>query len=581
MQFFTRVIAVASTLLTVSACVTPQPSRTLTGDYLAGRLAARVNAIDDAARAYGDAVRRAPNEQAVIHDAFFFHLASGEIEKAMPYARALATPRAGDPDGLARLALAINSIRDGQLRAARTHLEQEFKEPFIKSLAYLLDAWIEADLTTPEAALEKLDAGGLEIFKGFNATHKALLADRAGDRELARENYQLSLYTLAGPVGRSAFGAFLERTDSNGNAREFYTALRKEVGPGRRAAEQGLARIEAGTPSTLYENATISEGAAIAVYSFSGLILEQIANERDRAAKAGFNVGAPRYNLPLALAQLALYLDPSLVESRRLIGTTLIVYENYDAAIDILEPINNTSPHFEQSRIEMATALARQEKTAAAIRLLKAAINADPGAVEAGLSLGALLSLEGEYEKSVSAISAAIDRIGEAPNGDIWRYYISRGEALIKLGRWQEAERDLKKALEIAPEEPTVLNYLGYSWAERGTNLDQAFSLIEKAISLNPNSGAIIDSLGWAHFQLGHYGDAVVHLEKAAKLAPDDPTITDHLGDVYWRLGRQTEAKYQWRHVLELTPDDSLRQSVSDKLTSGLPPAAPSNSGSE
>jgi len=138
------------------------------------------------------------------------------------------------------------------------------------------------------------------------------------------------------------------------------------------------------------------------------------------------------------------------------------------------------------------------------------------------------------------------------------------------MGRWPEAEADLKRAVEIAPGEPTALNYLGYSWAERGVNLEEAFRLIEKAVELQPESGAIIDSLGWAHFQLGRYDDAVGHLEEAVRLEPGDPTITDHLGDVYWRLGRETEARYQWRRALTLDPPEKLKASVEQKIERGL-----------
>ncbi|MBT8472723.1 MAG: tetratricopeptide repeat protein, partial [Marinicaulis sp.] len=129
---------------------------------------------------------------------------------------------------------------------------------------------------------------------------------------------------------------------------------------------------------------------------------------------------------------------------------------------------------------------------------------------------------------------------------------------------------DLEYAVELAPEEATTLNYLGYSWAERGLNLEKAFELIEKAVALEPQSGAIIDSLGWAHYQLGNYDEAIVHLEKAASLEPGDPTITDHLGDIYWQKGRAIEARYQWRRVLELEPDEKTAASVREKIENGL-----------
>jgi Flp pilus assembly protein TadD len=165
----------------------------------------------------------------------------------------------------------------------------------------------------------------------------------------------------------------------------------------------------------------------------------------------------------------------------------------------------------------------------------------------------------------------------EPPREDAWRFFISRAASLMELGRWSTAEVDLKRAVEIAPEEATTLNYLGYSWAERGEHLDEAFKLIEKAVALEPGSGAIIDSLGWAHYQLGQYSDAVGHLEQAAALEAADPTITDHLGDVYWRLGREREARYQWRRALELKPSERVRKQIEKKLEQGLDPVSPLN----
>ncbi|WP_375211162.1 tetratricopeptide repeat protein [Hyphococcus sp.] len=148
--------------------------------------------------------------------------------------------------------------------------------------------------------------------------------------------------------------------------------------------------------------------------------------------------------------------------------------------------------------------------------------------------------------------------------------FAGRAASLLELDEWPAAEADLLRAVEIAPQEPAALNYLGYSWAERGLNLDEAFGLIEKAVAIEPNSGAYIDSLGWAHYQLGDYDEAVGHLEHAASLEPADPTITEHLGDVYWRLGRKIEARYEWKRVLELEPPQQMRERVEKKIEQGL-----------
>ncbi|MCA8889806.1 MAG: tetratricopeptide repeat protein, partial [Parvularculaceae bacterium] len=312
-------------------------------------------------------------------------------------------------------------------------------------------------------------------------------------------------------------------------------------------------------------------------YLFAGNMLEQSAEQRQRAAEAGFNVGLPKYNFPLALAQMAIYLDPDSADARRLVSGVMNVYGNYDSARRALMPIPPSSPHYEQARIEIAAGLVEQGREDEAAKILKETIRLDPRANEARLTYAGLLARKHDYEGAIGVLTAVIDSLGDEPREDAWRYFISRAASLMEIDNWPAAERDLERAVEIAPEEATTLNYLGYSWAERGENLERAFELIEKAVELEPSSGAIIDSLGWAHYQLGEYDQALGHLEQAAALEPADPTITDHLGDVYWRLGREREARFQWRRALELKPVDRVREQVEDKLENGLP--APEASG--
>jgi len=146
----------------------------------------------------------------------------------------------------------------------------------------------------------------------------------------------------------------------------------------------------------------------------------------------------------------------------------------------------------------------------------------------------------------------------------------ARGISLEQTKQWPRAEADFLKALEFRPDQPYVLNYLGYSWVDQGLNLDKARGMIKKAVSLRPNDGYIVDSLGWAHYRLGEYADAVRELERAAELRPEDPVINDHLGDAYWRVGRQTEARFQWLRALGLEPKPGLAAILKEKIKSGL-----------
>jgi Flp pilus assembly protein TadD len=169
-----------------------------------------------------------------------------------------------------------------------------------------------------------------------------------------------------------------------------------------------------------------------------------------------------------------------------------------------------------------------------------------------------------------------------------WTLFYVRGIAFERSKQWDKAEADLKKALELSPDQPLVLNYLGYSWVDQGRNLDEGLAMIKKAVELQPDDGFIVDSLGWAYFRLGRFEEAVTELERAIELQPDDPVLNDHLGDAYWKVGRQLEAQFQWSHAKELKPEATELAKIEAKLKNGLvetptnaagntvgPPAAP------
>ena len=173
---------------------------------------------------------------------------------------------------------------------------------------------------------------------------------------------------------------------------------------------------------------------------------------------------------------------------------------------------------------------------------------------------------------SIKVLDGLIADQGARPD---WRLLYMRAVDYQESNRWPLAERDLTRALSNRPDEPELLNFLGYAWIDRGERLDEALGMIKKAVSLEPRSGAMVDSLGWGYYRLGDYAAAVRQLETAVALEAGDPDINNHLGDAYWRVGRVTEARYQWRRVLTLEPPDKLRAEVEAKLKSGLDGAAP------
>ena len=139
-----------------------------------------------------------------------------------------------------------------------------------------------------------------------------------------------------------------------------------------------------------------------------------------------------------------------------------------------------------------------------------------------------------------------------------------------RRGDWDQAEADFRNALKLNPDQPLVLNYLGYSLVEFGLKLPEAQAMIERAVASRPNDGYITDSLGWVLYRLGKFDEAVDPMERAVQLVSNDPIINDHLGDVYWMVGRKREAEFQWRRALSFKPEEKDAERIRLKLDLGL-----------
>lgn len=192
-------------------------------------------------------------------------------------------------------------------------------------------------------------------------------------------------------------------------------------------------------------------------------------------------------------------------------------------------------------------------------------------------ALGSIMRARKHYKEAAGYYDQAIAMIPQPPTRRHWAYFYARGTCHERLKDWPAAEKDLKQALALVPEQPLVLNYLGYSWIDQGINLAEGMELIEKAVALKPDDGYIVDSLGWAHFKQGNFTDAVNYLERAVELKPADPVLNDHLGDALWRVGREREARFQWDQSLSLKPEPDDAANTRKKIKHGLsalPPRA-------
>ena len=271
----------------------------------------------------------------------------------------------------------------------------------------------------------------------------------------------------------------------------------------------------------------------------------------------------------LAYLRLALRLDPERDAAWLLVGDILTDIGDKDAArVAYLAP-KPGQPDYVAARDKLAWSLQADDRKDDALELARTAVTAEPASREAATNLADLLRADERYSESAAILDKLIADEGDTPD---WRLLYMRAVDNQLSDHWPEAENDLNLALKERPDEPELLNFLGYSWIDRGEKLHEALAMVQKAVDADPKSGAMTDSLGWGYYRLGDYQTAVEKLELAVSLEAGDPDINNHLGDAYWRVGRRIEARFQWSRVLTLEPDAKLRAEVEAKLRNGLGP---------
>jgi Flp pilus assembly protein TadD len=293
------------------------------------------------------------------------------------------------------------------------------------------------------------------------------------------------------------------------------------------------------------------------------------------AAEALYGLGASLgrrggEDLGLVYLQLALFFAPKHPLALLSLADLYESLKKPALAIDVYERIPANSPLHRNAAIQMATNLDALDRSDEAEKHLSALIEDHPDDLEAIMALGNVLRGHKKFAECADVYSRAAALIPH-PEKTNWVVLYFRGICYERSKQWPKAEADLKKALELFPEQPHVLNYLGYSWIDQGVNLDQGMEMIKRAVQQRPDDGYIVDSLGWAYYRTGNYEEAVKQLERAIELKPEDPTINDHLGDAYWRVGRVLEARFQWAHARDLKPDPDDLPKIEAKLKNGLP----------
>ena len=321
--------------------------------------------------------------------------------------------------------------------------------------------------------------------------------------------------------------------------------------------------------------AKLTGGQGAAVAEKGGKLPRVVGSAQAGAAEALYGLGASLgrrggEDLGLVYIQLALYLQPhhslALISLAGLYDTI----KKPELALEAYERIPADSPLARNIAIQMASDLDALGRTAEAKAKLEAVLKTSPDDLEALMALGNLTRAHKEFDKCGPIYSKAIATL-KKPEQSNWVMFYFRGICYERSHEWPKAEADFKQALKLYPDQPHVLNYLGYSWIDKGMHLDEGMAMIKKAVQQRPDDGYIVDSLGWAYYKLGNYAEAVKHLQHAIELKPADPTINDHYGDALWRVGRKLDARYQWIHARDMKPDPDELAKIEAKLKHGLP----------
>jgi len=527
-------------------------SLTTSGSYLAARHASVERDAAAAAAFYRSALRTDPKNNELLDRAFISSLADGDIDEAVKLAdRILTMDKA---NRVARLVVGVRDLKQKKYAAAQLNINQSIRGPITDLVATLLSGWANYGAGDAKAAVAGIDKlTGPEWYPIFKDLHTGMILETSGKDKDAGARFERA-YKLDDSMLRvsDAYARWLSRNKDSAAATGIYEAFDKKL-PRHPLVQEGLRDTKAGKKlPPLVDSA--QAGAAEALYGI-GATLTRRGGE----------------DLALVYLQLALYLQPNHPLALLSLADLYESVKKPQMAIKVYERMPASSPLKRNAQIQLATNLDAADRSDEAIKILKGVTAEAPKDIEAIMALGNIERGRKKFSDCAGTYTQAIDANPGVTDKNTWVTYYYRGICEERSKQWNKAEVDMRKALELQPEQPHVLNYLGYSWIDQGINLDEGMKMIKRAVDQRPDDGYIVDSLGWAFYRIGNFEDAVKNLERAIDLKPEDPTINDHLGDAYWRVGRTLEAKFQWAHARDLKPEADELPKIEAKIANGLP----------
>lgn len=511
------------------------------GAFLDARFADSQFALEQAARFYREASAADPSDPVLRRQAFLSSFMAGD-----PAATTLAAGVPEDP--VAMLVLVSEAARQGEWSTAIARIRSLPQGSLTQVLSPLLLAWAEQGAGQTDAALATLHpflSGPGQ--RGIFVLHAALIADLAGRTALAKSYYAAAQKASSGPNLQLAriLASWEDRQGDPAAARATLAALGAE-----------------------------DSQVAIAIPGLEATIAERpVANASDGMAEAFLAIaaGLQQQNTPdfsVIMLRLALTLHPDFTPARLLLADVLDAQKQPAMALSVLAPVPAADPLSALVDLRRAMLLDAAGKTSDALALLDRLAKRYPDRPEPLEIKGDMLRQHERWKDAIDAYSGAISRLGQR-QASAWTLFYDRGIAYDQVDDWPKAEADFREALALEPNQPYVLNYLGYSWAVQDRHLTEARQMLAKAAELRPNDGAILDSLGYVMLRQGDVPGAMKWLLRAVTLEPDDATINGHLGDAYWAAGDKLQAWYQWQHALTMHPSAKEAAKLKSKLKEG------------
>ena len=520
------------------------------GAYLASRQAVLGNDYAAGVEWFGRALQADPDNPTLLEGSILSNIGVGDFTAAAQSAYRLGAR--GGQSQIGSIAIIVDRAARGEFDALLA--QQKAGQKVGAVLDALVGAWSELGAGHMNDALAEFDAlAKKDGLRPFALYHKALALAAAGDFEGAERIFSGEGGGAPLPLpGRGVMARIevLSQLERSKDAQELMaSAFGTDPDP---MLDPLRARLAAGEALDFDVVRNATDGIAEVFLSLAGAL--------NGEANAAYT---------LIYARAAAFLRPDLTDAVLLAGGLLNQQKQFDQAAALYASVPDTAPGYYIAEIGRAEATTSLGQSDAAIEILKALARKYPQNITVQVALGDGYKRAEKWSDALRAYDAAL-ALPAPDETRMWPVYFSRGMSYERSGDFPKAEADMRKALELAPDQPQVLNYLGYSYVDRGEHLDEALDMIQRAVAARPDSGYIIDSLAWALYRLGRYGEAVGYMEKASLLEPVDPVVTDHLGDIYWAAGRQMEARFQWRRALSFSPEEKDATRIRRKLEVGL-----------